>query len=89
MKGLAPILLALGLIHVAPAAADDKKQNGRLQNAAKVMTEIQNMPENILQGLLDKADCVIVLPSFVKSAFMVGPIAAAARNLTGPGVHLR
>ena len=36
------------------------------------MSEILNVPEDIPQDLLDKADCVIVLPSVVKAAFIVG-----------------
>ena len=31
-----------------------------------------NIPDNIPQGLLDKARCVVVLPSVVKGAFIVG-----------------
>jgi len=31
-----------------------------------------DIPDNIPQGLLDKARCVVVLPSVVKSAFIVG-----------------
>ena len=44
----------------------------RLENAGKVITEIMNIPDNIPQGLLDKARCVVVLPSVVKGAFIVG-----------------
>jgi len=38
----------------------------------KVMKEILNVPDNIPQSLLDKADCVVVLPSVVKAAFGIG-----------------
>ncbi len=37
-----------------------------------VMKEIMNIPDNIPQGLLDKAECVVVIPSVLKAAFIVG-----------------
>jgi SH3 domain-containing YSC84-like protein 1 len=53
--------------------ADDKsKDEDRLQDAGQVMQEIINIPDNIPQTLLDKADCVIVIPSVLKGAFVVG-----------------
>jgi SH3 domain-containing YSC84-like protein 1 len=57
---------------LSTAIADDKKEVDRVQNAGQVMTEILNIPDDIPQDLLDKADCVIVLPSVVKAAFIVG-----------------
>jgi SH3 domain-containing YSC84-like protein 1 len=54
-------------------AADDKsKAQDRLQESGQVMKEIINIPDDIPQTLLDKADCVIVIPSVVKAAFLVG-----------------
>jgi lipid-binding SYLF domain-containing protein len=44
----------------------------RVKNAGQVMSEIMNIPDNIPQGVLDKADCVVVLPSVLKAAFVVG-----------------
>lgn len=53
--------------------ADDKaKDEDRLQNAGQVMKEILDVPDDIPQQLLDKADCVVVLPSVLKAAFIVG-----------------
>ena len=54
-----------------PASAQQKEHN-RIQNAGTVMTEILNVPDNIPQDLLDKADCVIVLPSVKKFSFGFG-----------------
>ena len=54
------------------AAEDNEKETDRVENAGKVMTEILNVPDNIPQSLLDKAECVIVLPSVLKAAFIVG-----------------
>jgi SH3 domain-containing YSC84-like protein 1 len=71
MKGFS-IFLAIAVFLVSSANADDKKEKERLENAGKVITEIMNIPDNIPQGLLDKATCVVVLPSVVKGAFIVG-----------------
>jgi len=57
----------------AKSPADSAKdQRERLQNAGQVIQEILNLPDDIPQDLLDKARCVIVLPSVLKAAFIVG-----------------
>jgi SH3 domain-containing YSC84-like protein 1 len=53
-------------------AADQNKDDDRLRNCGSVLKEILNVPDNIPHGLLDKADCVVVFPSVVKAAFIVG-----------------
>jgi lipid-binding SYLF domain-containing protein len=53
-------------------AADDTKETDRVQNAGQVITEILNVPDDIPQDLLNKAYCVVVLPSVLKAAFIVG-----------------
>jgi len=77
MKILFRILLAVLLISTAVSAADKdekerNKQDERLQNSGMVMSEILNIPDNIPQDLLDKARCVLVIPSVLKAAFVVG-----------------
>lgn len=79
MKRLLFVLLAAALIGLpalfasAPARADDNsKDRSRLENAGEVMKEIMNIPDDIPQDLLDKADCVIVMPSVLKAAFIFG-----------------
>lgn len=49
-----------------------KKLTNRIWDAGKVMTEILNVPDDIPQSILDKASCVIVLPSVKKFAFFFG-----------------
>jgi lipid-binding SYLF domain-containing protein len=49
-----------------------KDENNRIQNSGKVMVEVLNVPDDIPADLLDKAECVIVLPSVMKAAFIVG-----------------
>jgi SH3 domain-containing YSC84-like protein 1 len=61
------------LLVPAPLRADEKeKDEDRLRTAGDVMKEIMNIPDDIPQSLLDKADCVIVFPSVIKAAFIVG-----------------
>ncbi len=66
------MVFALALFAVSTAFAEDKKEVDRVENSGTVLTEILNVPENIPQDVLDKADCVIVLPSVLKAAFIVG-----------------
>ena len=65
--------VSLGLLAglALPAFAQNKEQE-RVENAGKVMQEILNAPDSIPQSVLDKADCVVVLPSVVKAAFVFG-----------------
>lgn len=60
------------LIAVALPAAAQKKEQERVENAGKVMKEILAAPDSIPQSVLDKADCVVVLPSVVKFALGIG-----------------
>jgi SH3 domain-containing YSC84-like protein 1 len=48
------------------------KEQKRLENAGTVMQEVMGVPDDIPQGLLDKAECIIVFPSVLKAAFIVG-----------------
>jgi lipid-binding SYLF domain-containing protein len=45
--------------------ADAKKEQERVENSGKVIKEILDVPDNVPQDLLDKAKCVVVLPSVV------------------------
>ena len=68
------IACAVGALLLATAGwADDKEKDAnRLKNASTVLTEILNVPDDIPQDLLDKAYCVVVFPSVLKAAFVVG-----------------
>src|SRR6201993_2226039 len=70
---LSSILLTLSpIVSEAAGASDESKDNDRLRNSGTVLKEILDVPDNIPQGLLDKADCVVVFPSVLKAAFIVG-----------------
>jgi len=64
-------MLALSTLVVARPASE-KEERERIANAGKVMKEILDVPDNIPQDVLDKARCIVVLPSVVKAAFVVG-----------------
>jgi len=70
MKRVFLLMVVVALVGV-PAFAQ-KDENNRIKNAGKVMVEILNVPDDIPADLLDKAECVIVLPSVMKAAFIVG-----------------
>jgi len=54
------------------AAANDEKEEERVKESGQVLKEILNVPDDIPQDLLDKAECVVILPSVKKGALGVG-----------------
>ncbi len=54
------------------AAAEEKDQEKRLDNAADVVRDILTLPEGIPGDILDKAECICVFPSVKKLALGVG-----------------
>ena len=63
----------LALSAAAPVRADNKeKDEERLRNSGQVLKEILNIPDDIPQNLIDKADCVIVIPTVLKFAIGLG-----------------
>lgn len=85
--------LLLAPMSFAGKAADDgaKDENNRLQNAGTVIQEILDIPDDIPQDLLDKARCVVVMPSVLKAAFVVGGsygrgtmVCRTGKDYTGP-----
>jgi len=71
-KRIISILMSLALVGLPLSAADDQKEADRLDNCGTVLKEILDIPEDIPADLLDKAECVIVIPSVLKAAFVVG-----------------
>src|SRR5713101_7531866 len=73
MSCLSSIILGfLPLLAGVANASDQIKDDERLRNSGTVLKEILEVPDNIPQDLLDKADCVVVFPSVLKAAFIVG-----------------
>jgi len=65
------LLLVMVALSCLPASAQ-KDENKRIKNTGKVIVEILNIPDNIPDDLLDKAECIIVLPSVMKFAIGLG-----------------
>lgn len=64
--------MALAMIAPPLLSESDKKEAERLENCGTVMKEIMDIPDDIPQDLIDKAECVIIYPSVLKAAFVVG-----------------
>ena len=66
------LLVVLPILSSSASAANAEKDEDRLRNSGTVLKEILDVPDDIPQDLLDKADCVVVFPSVLKAAFIVG-----------------
>lgn len=74
MKWIGGVALA-GLCFLAPVlakAADDQAVVSRVQASGDVLKDLSNASSGIPTDLLNKAYCVIVLPSVKKAGFIVG-----------------
>ena len=72
MKKLIVSFAIVCMLCVTAFAVDDEHEQDRVKDAGVVLKEILNIPDDIPQDLLDKAECVIVLPSVKKGAFGIG-----------------
>ena len=70
MKRLIACLVVL--LFALHAFADEEHVEERVKDAGVVLKEILDIPDDIPQDLLDKAECVIILPSVKKGAFGIG-----------------
>jgi len=70
MKKLLIVLLSLACVPLSFAAS--AKEVDRIKDAGVVLKEILNIPDDIPKDLLDRAECVIVLPSVKKLAIGIG-----------------
>jgi len=74
MKKLLAILL-VACCGVAARAADDQQEklDGRLDAARNVIDAIMSVPDKAIpDGIARRAECIAVVPSVVKGAFIVG-----------------
>jgi SH3 domain-containing YSC84-like protein 1 len=72
MKKLIAGLFVVLISTVSAFAAKDEREEDRVKDAGVVLKEILNIPDDIPQDLLDKAECLIILPSVKKGAFGIG-----------------
>jgi SH3 domain-containing YSC84-like protein 1 len=70
--GLSLFVALSGITLGAQSDAVQNKEQDRLGAAAVVMSEILDVPDNVPQDVLDKAECVIVIPSMTKVALGIG-----------------
>jgi lipid-binding SYLF domain-containing protein len=93
MRKVISTLMALALTALPALAARDKdiKETDRLANAGTVLEEIMNIPDNVPQDLLDKAECVVIFPSVLKFAIGFGGsygrgamVCRSGEHFTGP-----
>jgi lipid-binding SYLF domain-containing protein len=88
---LASLLIMAPFSFAKGADENAKDEKNRIENAGTVIQEILDVPDNIPQDLLDKARCVVVLPSVLKAAFVVGGsygrgvmVCRTGKDFTGP-----
>lgn len=72
MRKFLALAVMLGLSLSFAFGADSEREQDRVKDAGGVLKEVLDIPDNVPQDLLDKAECVIVLPSVKKGAFGFG-----------------
>ena len=90
MKKLIAFFVAFACLPLAWAAQDIKEVD-RIKDSGEVLKEILNIPDDIPKDLLDRAECVIVLPSVKKLAIGIGGsfgrgvmVCRSGEHFTGP-----
>jgi lipid-binding SYLF domain-containing protein len=91
MKNIRKVAAFLVALWFCPAMAFAAAEADRVKEAGEVIKDILNIPDDIPQDLLDKAECVVVLPSVKKGAFGVGGsygrgvmVCRTGQHYTGP-----
>jgi lipid-binding SYLF domain-containing protein len=83
------LTLGVCVLFLASSALAANKEQERLENSGTVMQEVLDVPDNIPQDLLDKAECIIVFPSVLKAAFIVGGSYGRGAMVCRTGEHFR
>src|SRR5215510_273737 len=85
------MIVLMTLIFVSPAILIAEDEKDRLESSAEVLEEILNIPDALPKELLNKAECVAVMPSVKKFAFGVGGsygrgvlVCRSGNKFTGP-----
>src|SRR5207248_10668663 len=85
MKTLLALILACAFL--PSAFADNQKEQERVKESGEVLKEILNIPDDIPQELLDKAECLVILPSVKKGAFGIGGSYGRGVMICRGGLH--
>ena len=72
MKRVAIYLMMVLTFTMLGLAEDNEHEQDRVKDSGEVLKEILNIPDDIPQELLDKAECIVVLPSVKKGALGIG-----------------
>jgi SH3 domain-containing YSC84-like protein 1 len=72
MKKVLVCLMIFVMSSIPTVAADSEHEQDRVKESGEVLKEILNIPDDIPQDLLDKAECIVVLPSVKKGALGIG-----------------
>jgi lipid-binding SYLF domain-containing protein len=90
-RSISTIAILIIILSTLPISASKDKVVERLDECGLVMKEILGIPEGIPQDLLDKAECVAVMPSVKKAAFGIGGsygkgslVCRSGQNYDGP-----
>jgi lipid-binding SYLF domain-containing protein len=83
------LTLGFCILFAATAVFAANKEQKRLENSGTVMQEVMGIHDNIPQELLEKAECVIVFPSVLKAAFVVGGDYGRGAMVCRTGEHFR
>jgi SH3 domain-containing YSC84-like protein 1 len=89
MKKYLVAAACLTLVSGAVYARKLNKEQKRLQECGVVMQEVLNVPDNIPHELLEKAECVIVIPSVKKLALGIGADYGRGAMICRTGEHFR
>ena len=91
MKKVITLICALVVCPLSLFAVDNEKEEDRVKEAGHVLKEILDIPDDIPKDLLDRAECVIVLPSVKKGAIGIGGsygrgvmVCRSGEHYTGP-----
>src|ERR1700756_1519432 len=68
----ATTMILTALLACPAFAAEETREAKRLRACGEVFKEVMDIPDGIPKDLLNKAECVIVMPSVLKFAFGVG-----------------
>ena len=81
--------LVVMLMSAISFAADSEHEADRVKDSGEVLKEILNIPDNIPQELLDKAECLVILPSVKKGALGVGGSYGRGVMICRSGLHYK
>src|ERR1700681_1083114 len=82
------LTLGVCILFAASTVFAANKEQQRLENSGTVMQEVMGIPDNIPQELLEKAECIIVFPSVLKAAFIIGGDYGRGAMVCRTGEHL-